>query len=138
MQDIRDLDLSANPQDHRIFNQQVQSNRTSILGSSDETGISIAVDSYGCTYVTGYTDSTDFPTQNPFQGTYGGEKYDAFVTKFSSSGSTLIYSNYLSGKAGSEAWDIASDNSNCIYVTVVTTSEDFPLLNPFQIGHFFL
>jgi len=66
------------------------------LGGSDyDEGLGIAVDGSGSAYVTGYTFSTDFPTLNPIQ-TYQSAA-DAFVTKFSSSGNSLVYSTYLGG-----------------------------------------
>ncbi|MEN2985839.1 MAG: SBBP repeat-containing protein, partial [Thermodesulfovibrionaceae bacterium] len=55
---------------------------TYLGGSNSESGEGIAVDSAGNAYVTGYTWSPDFPTQNPFQGSYAGGG-DAFVTKLS-------------------------------------------------------
>ena len=58
----------------------------------------IAVDAAGNAYVTGYTDSTDFPTTaGAFQTTYGGGDYDAFVTKLNPTGTALVYSTYLGG-----------------------------------------
>jgi len=50
-------------------------------GSGDEPGHGIAVDSSGCAYITGYTNSNNFPTANPYQGTKGSS-VDAFVSKF--------------------------------------------------------
>ena len=58
-------------------------------------GYGITLDGSGSAYVTGLTESTNFPTQNPFQGDQ--PITDAFVTKLSPSGNSLVYSTYLSG-----------------------------------------
>lgn len=54
-------------------------------GSATDIGRSIAVDSGGNAYMTGWTFSSNFPTVNPLQGTYGGTE-DAFVVKIGSGG----------------------------------------------------
>src|SRR5262249_51840188 len=54
---------------------------TYLGGSGDESGLALAVDGTGNTYITGSTTSTNFPTLNPFQSTLQGTS-DAFVTKF--------------------------------------------------------
>ena len=57
----------------------------------------LEVDSAGCAYVSGTTSSGDFPTVNPYQSSHSspGSINIAFVTKFSSEGSSLVYSTYL-------------------------------------------
>ena len=102
------------------------------IGTSKDFSGGIAVDSSGNAYVTGWTKSFTFPTENPFQDSYGGGECDAFVTKFSNSGNTLIYSTYLGGSGDDFGHDIAVDNSGNAYVTGQTSSSDFPTENPFQ------
>ena len=105
---------------------------TYLGGSSDDYSHGIAIDSSGNAYVTGYTNSSDFPTQNPFQGSYGGGDYDAFVTKLNSSGNTLIYSTYLGGSNSDYGEGIALDSSGNAYVTGWTYSSNFPTQNPYD------
>ena len=57
---------------------------------------------------------------------------DAFVTKLSSSGNSLIYSTYLGGGTTDQGYGIAVDSSGNAYVTGWTWSSDFPTLNPYQ------
>ena len=80
--------------------------------------------------MTGETYSTDFPTKNAFQRTFGGE-WDAFVTKLNPSGS-LVYSTYLGGSGMDWGRGIAVDSSGNAYVTGETYSPDFPTKNAFQ------
>lgn len=69
-------------------------------GRTADAGLALAVDAAGSAYVTGYTESTNFPTANALFPAITGQAYpgvntfppDAFVTKLSPSGATLIYS----------------------------------------------
>jgi hypothetical protein len=94
-------------------------------------GPSIAVDAAGNAYVTGFTNSTDFPTMNPLQPTYAGGG-DAFVSKINPAGSAFVYSTYLGGNKADDGSGIAVDNAGNAYVTGRTWSFDFPTLNPLQ------
>jgi len=105
---------------------------TYLGGSGSDHGYGIAVDGSGNAYVTGQTFSSDFPTQNPYQGTFAGGGWDAFITKLSSSGNTLTYSTYLGGSSRDEGNGIAVDGSGNAYVTGETSSSDFPMQNPYQ------
>ncbi|MCH7947167.1 MAG: SBBP repeat-containing protein, partial [candidate division Zixibacteria bacterium] len=105
---------------------------TYLGGSAADVAAGIAVDAAGAAYVTGYTESTDFPTQNPYQGTYNGGSRDAFVTKLSSSGNNLVYSTYLGGSNIDGGLGIAVDADGVAHVTGGTTSTDFPTQFPYQ------
>src|SRR5699024_6882997 len=90
-------------------------------------GHSIAVDPLGQAYVTGITESTDFPiTQQALQPTFGGGYWDAFVTKLNTAGNRFVYSTYLGGSGGDEGYGIAVDLLGQAYVTGGTYSSDFP------------
>ncbi len=98
------------------------------LGGTDfERGNGIAVDAAGNAYVSGRTNSTDFPTANPLQAAFGGGTFDAFVTKLNPAGSALVYSTYLGGSELGFGSDIAVDDGGNAYVTGRTRSTDFPV-----------
>ncbi len=113
---------------------------TFLGGNRADEARSIAVDSLGNAYVTGYTFSIDFPTANALQRQYGGN-VDAFVTKINAAGTALLYSTFLGGN-GTEntglvsdnipVGGIAVDNLGNAYVTGKTESENFPVVRPVQ------
>ena len=87
----------------------------------------IITDDSGNAYVTGMTQSTNFPvTAGAFQTVYQGGAYDAFVSKVSSTGALLLYSTYMGGGGDDYCYDIAIDNNNCAYLGGYTVSSDFP------------
>ncbi len=93
-------------------------------------GGAIALDSVGNIYVTGSTQSTNFPTTlHAFQPSYGGGG-DAFVAKMNptlSGPASLVYSSYLGGsRSNEEGFGIAVDSSGNAYVAGQTFSNDFP------------
>ncbi|MCX7980546.1 MAG: SBBP repeat-containing protein [Bacteroidia bacterium] len=93
--------------------------------SARDEGRSIAVDASGCAYITGFTESSDFPTTpNAYDTLYNGP--DVFISKLSPDGSTLSYSTFLGGGSSDESYGIAIDNSGSAYITGYTNSYDFP------------
>jgi hypothetical protein len=106
---------------------------TYLGGEHSDYGIGIAVDGSGNAYVTGYTFSTHFPSLNPYQTDQAG--YDAFVTKLSSTGNSLVYSTYLGGEGEDVGRGIAVDASGNAYVTGTTASLSFPTQNPYQTAY---
>lgn len=127
--------FALGPYDHTkpLIIDPVLSYSTYLGGSSvgASTANAIAVDGSGSAYIVGTTTQSDFPTQDPFQPTFGSGG-DAFITKFSPSGSTLIYSTFLGGSDGASGAGIAVDAGGAVYVTGETSSTDFPTLNPVQ------
>jgi Beta-propeller repeat len=102
------------------------------LGGLDlDEATGIAVDGNGAAYVTGYTLSTNFPTQGPCQATNHGY-YDAFVTKLAPAGNALVYSTYLGGTDEDQASGIAVDGTGAAYVTGLTFSSNFPTASAFD------
>ncbi len=105
---------------------------TYLGGSSQDVGYAIAVDSDNYAYVTGQTQSTNFPTGNAYQASTGGGTTDAFVSKLSSAGTSLVYSTYLGGNSNDDGYGIAVDSAYCAYVTGYASSNNFPTMNPYQ------
>lgn len=90
----------------------------------------IAVDSGGYAYVTGGVNATDFPTtagafQTTNKTTYSAGE-NAFVTKFKTDGSGLVYSTYVGGSFIDQGQSIAVDSSGYAYITGSSYSSDYP------------
>ena len=116
---------------------------TYLGGSQTDEASGIALDDLGNAYITGMTQSAlDFPTNNAYQPTYGGERGDAFVTKLNTAGNAFVYSTFLGGN-NDENYDsghgpyggIAVDSVYNAYVTGYTCSVDFPTLGSFRKGN---
>ncbi|MBF0317718.1 MAG: SBBP repeat-containing protein, partial [Nitrospirae bacterium] len=102
---------------------------TYLGGSGSDGGQGIAVDSSGNAYISGVTNSTNFPTVSAFQSTYAGGLYDVFVAKFNTTGNTLVYSTYLGGSGYDNDLGIAIDSSSNAYVAGLTQSTNFPTVS---------
>jgi hypothetical protein len=98
---------------------------TFLGGAAADQANGIAIDSADEIYVTGYTQSSNFPTAVPLQPNLVGLT-EFFVTKLSADGSTLIYSTYVGGSAQDIAQGIAVDGAGEAFVTGFTGSSDFP------------
>jgi hypothetical protein len=97
---------------------------TFLGGTSSDDGRGIAVRG-GRAYVTGFTESADFPTTpGAFDTTFNGVR-DAFVTKLNARGSALVYSTFLGGTSDDFGLGIAVREGRA-YVTGDTSSADFP------------
>jgi hypothetical protein len=97
---------------------------------------------HGNAYVTGSTNSTNFPASHLLRLKPTAEDWDAFVVKLDADGSKLQYATRFGGTAGvapkpggfgGEAGNgIAVDSSGNAYVIGMTDSPDFITVNPLQ------
>ncbi|HEV2175955.1 MAG TPA: SBBP repeat-containing protein [Terriglobia bacterium] len=100
---------------------------TYLGGSNSDSGNAIALDAFGFAYLTGSTQSTNFPiTLGAFQIKCAVGCADAFVTKLNPTGSKLAYSTYLGGGGVDVGLAIAIDASRNVYVDGSTSSRHFP------------
>jgi hypothetical protein len=121
---------------------------TYLGGSQDDFADGLAVDNSGDVFLTGSTDSPNFPTNNALYPGILGHGYanhqngktiynaNAFVAEINPAGSRLIYSTYLGGSGniaqgtGDTGTGIALDTAGNAYVTGYTSSTNFPVVNP--------
>ncbi|OGL45400.1 MAG: hypothetical protein A2161_18570 [Candidatus Schekmanbacteria bacterium RBG_13_48_7] len=104
---------------------------TYIGGSKDEpdfdfgfdVGVGLAVNGFGNAYVTGFTESTDFPTTSGAYNTQYKGLYDVFVSKINADGSNLLFSTFIGEAIGT---DIVLDGSGNVFVTGLTWTTEFP------------
>jgi len=101
---------------------------TYLGGDEEDLGLGIAVDVTGNAYVTGSTNSINFPAINAFDANHNGST-DVFIVKISALGNYLMHSTYLGGSGGDYGCRIAVDVSGIAYVTGLTQSFDFPVIN---------
>lgn len=117
---------------------------TYLGGNWHDTVYGIVIDTAGNAYVTGETESTNFPTTSGAYQTSCTPAADlpnqcaaAFVSKVQASGSSLAYSTYLGGTpepgpSGVTAKAIAINPAGEAYVVGQTHSRDFPTESAFQ------
>jgi hypothetical protein len=100
---------------------------TFLGGSSGDSGEGIAVDDSGHVYVTGYTESSNFPAAGgPGYDTSHNGGYDAFVVKLDPAATDLAYATFLGGSSYDWGRSIAVDGSDHAYVIGETQSSNFP------------
>ena len=105
-----------------------------IGGESFDIGSDIAIDPSGNIFITGYTQSANFPcSNNALDTTYNGkgnERYDwygdVFLTKVNSESGQIEYSTFLGGSKGDAGIGISCPEDNIVYISGNTYSQDFP------------
>ena len=100
---------------------------TYIGGSEEDVGNGIIVDDDKNIYITGYTESSDFPvTADAYQSVLSGDD-DVFILRLNSDGNSLDYSTYLGGSGDEEGSNIVLDSNGNACITGYTESSDFPV-----------
>lgn len=101
-------------------------------GTNADFGNSCVHDAAGNVYVAGYTRSSNLPVSGAFQQSFGGD-YDAFLVKFSSSGS-LMWATYYGGSGYDRAQSCAINFGGNIHIAGYTSSSNLPIPagTPFQ------
>jgi hypothetical protein len=129
---------SLNPTQQRMFVVKLDVSGSTLLyadyfggTSGNDSPSSISVDTSGSAYVAGQAYSADFSIFNAYQATLAGYQ-NAFLTKFSADGSSLVYSTYLGGSSGDSAQALAVDNAGEATIAGYTSSQNFPLASPYQ------
>lgn len=100
---------------------------TYLGGSTEDEPYALVLDDDNNAYVTGYTESSNFPTTIGAYDTVIGGSSDAFVSKISTDGSSLSYSTFIGGSTTDEINAIDLDAEKNAYLTGKTFSNDFPL-----------
>lgn len=104
-------------------------------GNYDEFAYGCALDSAGSLVVVGITLSTNFPTSNAYQFAYGGGYADGYVSKFSASGSALVFSTYLGGSGADHLFGVAVDSTGAASVCGRTQSTNYPTISATQTAN---
>ena len=105
---------------------------TYLGGSSNDRAFAMIVDASGNIFLTGDTQSTNFPvTATAYQSSVLGTA-NAFLTKVGPGATTLVYSTIFGGSGTDQATSMALDPAGNIYITGFTQSGNFPLLDSFQ------
>jgi len=100
---------------------------TFIGGNIYDECTSLVIDSFGNTYLTGFTSSSNYPTTpGAFQTNFGGGIYDGFVSKINPTGSSLVYSTYIGGNGWDKGNSITVNASGNAYLTGEAGSTNFP------------
>ncbi|NUO10388.1 MAG: SBBP repeat-containing protein [Candidatus Brocadia sp.] len=119
--------------DFDAFVSKLNPNLTSLLASTylggldHDGGYFLAIDSGGYVYVTGSTESSDFPSTNgAYDKSYNGGSSDGFISRLNGNLTSLLASTYLGGSSGDYISSITMNSTGDIFVSGMTESSNFP------------
>ena len=109
---------------------------TFIGGDNDDYGYDLTLDNTGNVFVTGRTESTDYPANGGYDNTFNGGFEDVFVSKLNNGLSSLLASTYIGGSTDEGADAIIADDAGNIFISGFTYSDDFPTAGmPYDSTH---
>jgi hypothetical protein len=107
---------------------------TYVGGADFDTAQGLAVNAAGEAFFTGYTGSTNFPTEMPFQASNAGG-IDAIVVHLNAAGDDLVSSSYLGGSSADEGFGIALDPAGSAVVAGDTSSSNLATAGAVQAAY---
>lgn len=99
---------------------------TYLGGSGDDWAWALDAGGDRSLFVAGATTSSDFPVSAAALARGLGGERDAFLTRLSADGATLVYSTYLGGSNVDVAHGVAAAADGDVVLTGSTSSADFP------------
>lgn len=107
---------------------------TYLGGSAEDRVLALTLSGAGIITVAGHTSSSNFPTASAAFGSLTGGR-DAFVTRLSALGNSLLFSTYLGGSGNDAALGLAVDPGGIVVVAGETASTNFPTLNAYRAAN---
>lgn len=104
---------------------------TYLGGFGTDFGSDLTCDELGYVFLTGNTQSTNFPTTNAIDNNFSGSN-DIFITAINPAGDSILYSTYYGGAQFESVYGIVIDTGNNVTITGYTNSDNFPLQNAYD------
>ncbi|MGH9720011.1 MAG: SBBP repeat-containing protein, partial [Bryobacteraceae bacterium] len=130
--EVLGFDVGHYDRDLPLFIDPTLSYSTYLGGGGSDKATAVAVDSFHNAYLTGFTDSLDFPATTGALRTTTGGGNDAFVVKLNATGTAVLWATYLGGSGDDRGFSIAVDGAGSAYVAGWTQSANFPTKTPKQ------